>query len=129
MGVEVFRALDLMMKGLSDTGLSSQGVSGREKGGMELPLAGVDTAPPAWSFCITRMGVLSTPVSPPTAQPGDRGSISVIVLTGVSHFSPTGSTAIGVRLNSSLADRGSRGETDLAKYSQYSTEILDFWNP
>ena len=111
MGVEVFRAWDLMMKGLSDPGLSSQGVSGREKGGMELPLAGVETAPPAWSFCITRMGVLSTPASPPTAQPGDRGSIRVIVRTGVSHFSPTGSTAIGVRLTSSLAERGSGGET------------------
>ena len=110
MGVEVFRAWDLMMKGLSDTGLSSHGVSGREKAGMALPLAGVETAPPAWSFCITRMGVLSTPVSPPTAQPGDRGSISVIVRTGVSHFSPTGSTAIGVRLTSSLADRGSTGK-------------------
>ena len=110
MGVEVFRALVLMMKGLSDSGLSSHGVSGREKGGMALPLAGVETAPPAWSFCITRIGVLSTPVSPPTAQPGDRGSISVIVLTGVSQLSPTGSTDIGVRLTSSLADLGSTGE-------------------
>ena len=110
MGVDVFMALVLMIRGLSDTGVSSQGVSGREKGGMELPLAGVATSPSAPdSFCMTRMGVLWNTFSPPRLQPGDRGSIRVIVLTGVSHCSVSSplSTAIGVLVTSSLADRGS----------------------
>ena len=110
MGVEVFMVLVLMISGLSDTGVSSHGVSGSLKGGMELPLAGVTTSPSTpLSFWTTRMGVLWNTFSPPRLQPGDRGSIRVIVLTGVSHCSVSSplSTAIGVLVTSSLADRGS----------------------
>ena len=121
LGVDVFIVLVLMIRGLSDTGVSASspspspspgpGVSAREKGGMELPRRGVAPAPVSASLSLvcTRMGVLSTTTSPPSTQPGDLGSIKAIVFTGVSQAPDPESeaTAMGVRSTPSLADRGS----------------------
>lgn len=118
LGVEVLFVFVLRTSGLSDTGVSSEsGVSGSWNWGMELPLIGVfsplSPAPASFFFCMTRMGVLSTTTSPPSTQPGDLGSISAMVLTGVSHAvasvaaADPESTAIGVLSTPSLAERGS----------------------
>ena len=115
LGVDVFIAFVLRSRGLSDTGVSSvSGVAGSWNGGMELPLTGVfSPSPLPISFfsvlVLTRMGVLSTTTSPPRTQPGDLGSMSVMVLTGVSHgvMAAPDSTAMGVLSTPSLAERGS----------------------
>ena len=116
LGVEVLFVFVLRTSGLSDTGVSSEsGVSGSWNWGMELPLIGVFSplSPASIFFCMTRMGVLSTTTSPPSTQPGDLGSISAMVLTGVSHAvasvpaADPESTAIGVLSTPSLAERGS----------------------
>ena len=117
LGVDVFIVFVLRSRGLSDTGVSSvSGVAGSWDGGVELPLTGVfSPSPLPISFfsvlVLTRMGVLSTTTSPPRTQPGDLGSMSVMVLTGVSHgvmAAPApDSTAMGVLSTPSLAERGS----------------------
>lgn len=116
LGVEVLLVFVLRSRGLSDTGVSSvSGVSGSWNWGMELPLIGVFSPFSRASifFCMTRIGVLSTTTSPPRTQPGDLGSISAIVLTGVSQAvaelaaPDSESTAIGVLSTPSLAERGS----------------------
>ena len=117
LGVDVLFVFVLRSSGLSDTGVSSEsGVSGSWNWGMELPLIGVFSplSPASFFFCMTRMGVLSTTTSPPRTQPGDLGSISAMVFTGVSHAVTAlaapdpESTAIGVLSTPSLAERGSK---------------------
>ena len=110
LGVEVLLFWVFMISGLSEVGAGvSTSLSplvsdaGSWNGGMVLPRMGV--SPLVSSFLLmTSIGVLSTTTSPPSTQPGDLGSISARVFTGVSQFS---AAAMGVLVTSSLADRGS----------------------